>query len=150
MGYVSYQVHQCTQKKVEVTKKQKHVKEVKVMSTQKEAALLASRMTDARNLSQAGKNLVIAGKAKGAGIKMSYAHKENMTVKAGNVFEAVTNEGKDAWSELPRERSVQFYGGASVHNAYNPGELVTSRMIPTMTKKDLVVEVSCVRSSLLF
>merc|ERR1711988_1812215 len=143
MTYVGYQVQQCTSKKVEVTKKQKRVREVKVMSSQKEAAVLASKMTDARNLSQAGKNLVVAGKDKKDGIKMSYAHAENMTVKAGNVFEGVSNNGKDMWSELPQQRSsVQFGSGAAagVGNSYVPGGPVASHMISRMKKKDLVAE----------
>ena len=150
IGYVAYQIQQCTKKKVEVTKKQKRVREVQVMSSQKEAAMLATKMTDARDLSKAGKNLVVAGKAKGHGIKMSYAHAENMTVKAGNVFEGVSNNGTDAWSELPQERStVQFGGGASVANSYKPGGPVASYMISRMKKKDLVAEVSGARRGLL-
>merc|ERR1711988_451068 len=143
MTYVGYQVQQCTSKKVEVTRKQKRVREVKVMSSQKEAAVLASKMTDARDLSQAGKNLVVAGKHSGDGIKMSYAHAENMTVKAGNIFEGVANDDRDAWSELPRERSaVQFGNGAAagVGNTYKPGGPVASHMISRMKKKDLVTE----------
>jgi hypothetical protein len=152
LSYISYQVKQCTKKKVEVTKKQKRVREVKVMSSQKEAAMLASKMTDARDLSQAGKNLVIAGKDKGDGIRMSYAHAENMTVKAGNVFEGVSNDGGDAWSELPQQRSsVQFGGGAGagVGNSYQPGGPVASHMISRMKKKDLITEVSTVRLSIM-
>lgn len=153
IGYVVYQVQQCTQKKVEVTKKQKRVREVQVMSSQKEAAVLASKMTDARDLSQAGKNLVVAGKGAGAGIKMSYAHAENMTVKAGNVFEGVSNDGRDAWSELPQERAAVVFGGgaaASVGNSYKPGGPVASHMISRMKKKDLVAEVSAARRGLLY
>lgn len=152
MTYVGYQVQQCTSKKVEVTRKQKRVKEVKVMSSQKEAAVLAAKMTDARDLSQAGKNLVIAGKGKNDGIKMSYAHAENMTVKAGNVFEGVSNDGKDAWSELPQQRSALQFGAAAagLGNSYQEGSPVESHMIPRMRKKDLITEVRPSDHGLLF
>ena len=139
VGYIAYQVKQCTEEKVEVGKKQKRVREVKVMSAQKEAALLASKMTDARDLSKAGKSLVIAGKDKDSGIKMSYAHAENMTVKAGNVFEGVSSGNQDAWGDLPQQRSSVQFGGAG-GGSYQPGGPMSSEMIGRMKKKDLVVE----------
>lgn len=141
-GYIAYQIKQCSVKKVEVGKKQKRVREVKVMSTQREAALLASKMTDARDLSKAGKGIVIAGKDKDSGIKMSYAHAENMPVKAGNVFEGVSSGGQDAWADLPHQRSsVQFGGaGAAGGGSYQPGGPMSSDMVGRMKKKDLVVE----------
>jgi hypothetical protein len=66
------------------------------MSAQMEAAVLASQMTDARDLSKAGKTVVVAGKDKSKGIKMSYAHKENMAVKAGNISALLEDNKSDA------------------------------------------------------
>jgi hypothetical protein len=69
------------------------------MSAQKEAALIAAQMTDARDLSKAGAQLRFGGG--GGGVKMSMAHAENMRVKGGNYAAALEAPGDDSGFVLP-------------------------------------------------
>lgn len=136
-----YQIKQCARQRVKNYKKSGTLQEVQIMSAQKEAALIAAKMTDASNLKEAGKQLVHAGKAVGQGVKMSMAHHENMRVKAGDFNSALAKPEEDAFgfamAKIAGSSRVVF--GAADRLLSVDGSAPSAK-VPRMPKKDVVVE----------